>query len=129
MGMFKVRVQVKNSKESERSFSEDFWVDTGAIYTLVPAPRLRELGVEPSFSRELTLADGSKQTRDVGEARLRIEGFEDEITCLVVFAPDESLFLLGATALENFSLAPDPVNRRLKSISAIIGGFLASGSA
>jgi hypothetical protein len=34
--------------------------------------------------------------------------------------------LLGATALENFGVEVDPINKRLKPILAVIGGFLAS---
>jgi len=34
--------------------------------------------------------------------------------------------LLGATALENFGVEVDPINKTLKPILAVIGGFLAS---
>jgi len=44
----------------------------------------------------------------------------------VIFAPKGSLFLLGATALENFGVDADPIQKKLKPILAIIGGFLAS---
>jgi len=36
------------------------------------------------------------------------------------------LFLLGATALENFGGEVDPVHKRLEPIPAVTGGFLAS---
>ena len=38
----------------------------------------------------------------------------------------DSLFLLGATALENFGVEVDPIQKTLKPILAVIGGFLAS---
>jgi hypothetical protein len=50
------------------------------------------------------------------------------LTCLVIFAPADSLYLLGATALENFGVQADPTTQQLKPISAVIGGFLASVS-
>ena len=34
--------------------------------------------------------------------------------------------LIGATALENFGVEVDPIQKRLKPILAVIGGFLAS---
>ena len=46
--------------------------------------------------------------------------------CPVIFAPKGSLFLLGATALENFGVDADPIQKRLEPVPTIIGGFLAS---
>jgi hypothetical protein len=37
-----------------------------------------------------------------------------------------AFFLLGTTALETFGIDADPTEKKLKPISAIIGGFLAS---
>ena len=39
--------------------------------------------------------------------------------------PKGSLFLLGATALENLGVEVDPIHKKLKPILAVIGGFLA----
>ena len=47
----------------------------------------------------------------------------------MIFAPKGSLLLLGATALENFGVEVDPIEKKLKPILAIIGGFLASALA
>ena len=126
MGMLKKRVRVSNSKKPELCFEEEFWVDTGALYSFVPEDRLEAIGVEPSATRRLVLADGRQQTRLLGFCDLQVEGLEGSIPCPVVFAPKGSLFLLGATALENFGVEVDPVNKTLKPILAVIGGFLAS---
>ena len=126
MGMFKVRVTVQNPADSSRRFEEDFWVDTGALYSFVPEDRLHEIGLEPTRSRELVLADGRRDQRLLGEARMTIAELGETLTCPVVFGPPGSLLLLGATALEIFGVDADPVARRLKPISAVIGGFLAS---
>ena len=50
----------------------------------------------------------------------------ETMTCPVIFAPEGSLCLLGATALESFGVQADPVARKLKPILGIIGGYLAS---
>ena len=57
---------------------------------------------------------------------IRIHDLGETLTCPVVFAPRDSLFLLGATALEIFGVDAEPVAKRLKPILGIIGGFLGS---
>ena len=63
MGMFQVRVRVANPKEPSRFFEENFWVDTGALYSFVPEGRLQEIGISPLRPRELILADGRRDRR------------------------------------------------------------------
>jgi predicted aspartyl protease len=126
MGMFQVTVKVANPYDASRSFEERFWVDTGAFYTYIPEERLHEIGISPETSRELVLADGRVERRLLGEARLTIAELNESSTCKVIFAPPGSLYLLGATALENFAVEADPTTQRLKPIAVIIGGFRAS---
>jgi predicted aspartyl protease len=126
MGMLKKKVRVSNSKAPSRFFEEEFWVDTGALYSFVPEDYLQRIGLEPCVKRNLILTDGRKDTRLLGFCDFQIEGLEGSIPGPVIFAPKGSLFLLGATALENFGVEVDPIQKRLKPILAIIGGLLAS---
>jgi|GEM_PF-81477 len=126
MGLFQKRVRVSNSKEPDRFFEGNFWVDSGALYSQVPEDILHHIGIEPQLTRNLILADGRVNRRLLGYCNFRIEGIDETIPCLVVFAPKDSLFLLGVTALENFGVEIDPVNKELKPMLAITGGFLAS---
>jgi predicted aspartyl protease len=126
MGLFQKRVKVSNSAQPERSFEEDFWVDSGAMYSFVPEDLLEGIGVEPSGNRTLVLADGRHDTRPLGFCNFQVEDLEGTIPCPVIFAAKGSLLLLGATALDNFGVEVDPVHKKLKPILAIIGGFLAS---
>lgn len=126
MGMFQVAVTVMNPQDRTRVFHEKFWVDTGALYTFIPENRLEEIGIVPLRTRELILADGRHDRRLQGEAVLTIPELEESWTCPVVFAPPGSLYLLGATALENFGVQADPTTQQLKPIAAVIGGFLGS---
>ncbi|MDQ7052157.1 MAG: hypothetical protein Q9P14_04415 [candidate division KSB1 bacterium] len=68
MGMFQVLVKVANPKDPERFFEEQFWVDTGALYSFIPEDRLQSIGIQPRHSRELILADGRRERRPLGEA-------------------------------------------------------------
>ena len=126
MGMFQVRVKIANPRDPGRSFEEDFWVDTGALYSLVPEDRLASIGLVSMRERDLILADVRRDRRPMGEALFTIPELGETLTCPVVFAPKGSLYLLGATALENFGVDADPTARRLKPILGIIGGFRAS---
>jgi predicted aspartyl protease len=126
MGMFQIRVKVANPAERSRFFEEDFWVDTGALYSFIPEGRLQEIGVSPLRTRELILADGRRDRRLLGEAVLTIPQLDESLTCPVIFAPPDSLYLLGATALENFGVQADPTTQQLRPILAVTGGFLAS---
>ncbi|MEX2317346.1 MAG: hypothetical protein WD669_09360 [Pirellulales bacterium] len=126
MGMFQVKVRISNPESPDRAFEDLFWVDTGALYSFVPGKRLEEIGLKPIRSRELIMADGRRDTLQLGEARFNIEQLGETLTCPVIFGPEDSLNLLGATALENFGVDADPTTKKLKPILAIIGGFLAS---
>ena len=95
----------------------------------MPEDRLEEIGLTPLRSRDLILADGRHDRRLMGEALFTLPELDETLTCPVVFAPNGSLYLLGATALENFGVDVDPTTRRLKPILGIIGGFLASRGA
>lgn len=124
--MFKTKVKVSNVKDSSLYFEMEFWVDTGALYSFIPEEYLERIAVEPATKRNLVLADGRRDTRQLGFCDFEINGFEGRITCPVIFAPKGSLFLLGATALENFGVDADPVEKKLKPTRAVIGGFVAS---
>jgi predicted aspartyl protease len=119
-------VRVSNPTDRSRFFEEDFWVDTGALYSFVPGERLREIGIGPLRARDLILAGGRRDRRLLGEAVLTIPQLEESLTCPIVFASADSLHLLGATALENFGVQADPTTQQLRPIAAVIGGFLAS---
>lgn len=126
MGIFRARVTVSNSKEPVRHLEEQFWVDTGTLYSFISEDYLEKIGVEPTGTRNLILADGRQDMRLFGFCDFQVESLMGRIPCPVVFAPKGSLFLLGATALEHLGVEADPIQKKLKPILAVIGGFLAS---
>jgi hypothetical protein len=54
--------------------------------------RLSAIGIEPKFTRDFVFADGKKERRLFGEGSFSTEGFDETITCLIVFDPPGSLY-------------------------------------
>jgi len=126
MGMFKKKVIVTNTKDDSKSFEEEFWIDTGALYSFITEDYLEKIDFVPSETRSLVFADGRLGRCPFGYCNFKIEGLEAVNTCAVIAGTKGSMFLLGATALENFGVVADPVNKNLVPVLAIIGGFEAS---
>jgi len=110
MGVFRVPIEI-GDPAGERFQPVEALVDTGATNTMVPAPVLRQIGVQPYRKTEFELADGSRMELDVGRTWVRVNG-QQEFT-QVVFGTDDSAPILGAITLEEMALAVDPVGRRL----------------
>lgn len=86
-------------------------VDTGADHAMLPGSLLFQLEIAPQERRLFALADGRRDEYDIGTARIALGG--QERPCPVVFGP-ENRYLLGASTLEIFNLAVDPVAQRLE---------------
>ena len=100
-----------------QSFREvEVEVDTGSTFTALPREMLQTLGVPVSRSVPSRLADGSVQTVEIGETRIRLAG--SEFTTPVIFAEEGEPSLLGVITLENALLAVDPVNNELIPVVA-----------
>ena len=110
MGKFTWPIQI-STVDGLHAKRIDAIVDTGAAYTTLPTPLLRDIGVEPVGQRRFLLADGRRIFMDYGEARATIDG--ESVTTLVVFGEENAPPLLGAYTLEGLALAVDPVEQRL----------------
>ena len=120
MGMFQKRVIVSNTIDATKFFEADFWVDTGAIYSMIPQKLLEKIDFEPEDTKNILLADGRTDKRLFGMCKFKIDGIQNSITCPVIAGFNDSLFLLGATTLENFSVEVDVVNKELKPMLSIM---------
>ena len=109
MGMFDAAFAVAHPIEGEFAETTAI-VDTGAIYTSLPASFLKGLNIPVKGYKDFTLADGSVKRYEVGEARMRLEG--EVFTTIVIFG-DEGISLLGAVTLETFGLIPDTTAQEL----------------
>ena len=109
MGLSNVPIEVGDS-QGERFQIVEAPVDTGATFSIVPAPILDGLGVEPQRSGSFELADGSFRDYRIGETILRVEG--DEVHSVVVFGDEDMGSILGAYTLERIGLAVDSSRQR-----------------
>lgn len=121
MGTFSVDIEVGNP--SQKEFQKlSAMVDTGATFTVIPRNMLNELGIEVIDRVPFELTDNQVREFPVGEASLRLDNRER--TVLVVFGPEGSTSLLGATALELFNRAIDPVHQELVPVTAFLKSYL-----
>ena len=95
----------------ERSVALDLVVDTGAMYTLLPAEIVAELELLTTEDWPAELASGERVVYRLGEVRVRLG--DRERTNVFIAGPPRCHPLLGAFTLESFHLAADPVHQRL----------------
>lgn len=96
----------------------EFLVDTGAIYSVLPATVLDGLAVPRLKRQRFTLADGTHQEWDVGEAFFELGA--EVGTSQVIFGPAGAMPLLGAFTLESLGLMVNPVTRELVPMRLVL---------
>ena len=95
-------------------FDHSFIRSTFNSNCLMPASKLREVGVEIEGREVYELANG--QPVEYGFARVEFMG-ADTVT-RIIFGPEEAEPILGVIALEGTGIAVDPVTRTLRKMSA-----------
>jgi clan AA aspartic protease len=116
MGTFYVAIQVAD-RFRERYANIDALVDTGSSYSSLPESLLDELGIERETTRSFELADNRIVEYPLGETRMRISGREKTVP--VMFAPDDTMPLVGATTLEILGLGIDPLAETLVPVNVL----------
>lgn len=123
MGTFKYPVIIYSRDKRKREKIEAL-VDAGATYTWIPSQILKHLGYKPEFKRKLKLADGKVIERKGTIINIKINKFI--LPTIAIFGDSDSQPLLGAVTLEEFSLAPDPISKKLVPIEALLMSFINS---
>lgn len=118
MGLTTVRIEVGNPANPEKTVAVEFLVDSGAIYSVVPAPILENLGVKPLTEEEFRLANGEIIKRKKGIALFKYQGKIGGAD--VIFGEKDDSQLLGAFTLEALGLSLDPLKRELRPLPMII---------
>ncbi len=121
MGLTFLELEIANPANPAITEKLDFLIDSGAIYSVVPAPVLERLGIQPLATQEFRLANGTKVQRKKGMAVFkygdRIGGAD------VIFGEEGDSILLGAFTLEALGLSLDPLRRELKQLPMLLGVF------
>jgi predicted aspartyl protease len=96
----------------------DALVDTDATHSMVPADVLANLGVTPVWRSRIRMANESVIDLLRGEAEAG--ALDRKATAPVLFGPEGSRPILGATTLEILELAVDPIIGRLMPSEALL---------
>jgi clan AA aspartic protease len=118
MGLTVLKVEVGNPAKPTRMEEVEFLIDSGAIYSVVPARILKRLGIKPLTTEEFRLADGTSIRRKKGVALFRYgkrAGGAD-----VIFGQPDDSTLLGAFTLEALGLTLDPLRRELRPLPMVL---------
>ena len=111
MGLTTVTLEIKNPYDPNKKVEEDFLVDSGAAYTVLPKRLVKKLQLKPNYSQKFVLADGTKIQRKISSAFVKFEG--REIASPVVLGEEKDSPLLGVLTLEALGLVLDPFERKL----------------
>ena len=116
MGTFSVKFFIKHPLHPDRKLELEGLVDTGALFTQVPADLVAQIGIAASGTRAVHYADGTKDSVPVAKADIAING--TETATMVLCGKPKSLILIGATMLETLGFGVDPIHKRLIPIEA-----------
>ena len=118
MGITFVELDIANVAAPKKSERLEFLVDSGAVYSVVPARILRKLGIKSIDKQEYRLANGEKIVRRKGGALFRYNGRTGVAD--VIFGEKGDATLLGAFTLEALGLSLDPLKRELRELPLLL---------
>jgi predicted aspartyl protease len=121
MGLTYLTLGVGNPADPQTTKELQFLIDSGAIYSIVPAPVLDDLGIKPVSEESFQLANGASVKRKKGIALFTYEGRIGGAD--VIFGEPDDAVLLGAFTLESLGLALDPLRRELKPLPMLLVGI------
>lgn len=117
MGIVYLKLKIINPAHPRKKRECEFLIDSGAVYSVVPADILKKLGIKPTSTQEFILANGEIIKRAIGNAFFEYQG---KIRAAPVVFGDKGIYLLGATTLEALGMILDPIRRELKPLPMIL---------
>ncbi len=121
MGFVTAKISIETLTRPAQRTELNLLVDTGALYSIVPAAQLRALGVEVQERQEFESADGRVIQRDVGEARFHYDG--RKALSPVIFGETADAAVLGVVTLEVLGLEFDPIRKQIRPARKILYGL------
>ena len=126
MGLTVLEIEVSSPATPVVSDTVEFLIDSGGLYSVVPAEILEGLGIPPLAEQTFRLADGIQISRQKGVAVFkygdRIGGAD------VIFGEEGDYCLLGAFTLEALGLSLDPLRRELRQLPMLLATQATIGS-
>ena len=120
MGLTVLEIEVANPANPETKQTVEFLIDSGAVYSVVLAAVLEDLGIKPLKEETFRLADGSKIVRQKGVALFRCGDRVGRAD--VIFGEEGDSTLLAQLTLESRGLSLDPLRRELNPLPMILAG-------
>jgi predicted aspartyl protease len=127
MGLTSVLVRISNPADRSQAIEAEMLIDSGAIFSVVPAHELQAIGLEPHKVERFSLADGTSVTRPVGIALFEVAGASGGAP--VIFGEPGDVWLLGALSLESLGLVLDPFKRELRPMRLVLYAAACTGPA
>ena len=118
MDFTNVSIKIANPQKPQLSADTELLVDSGALYSIVPAQFLRNIALEPKRRQTLILANGDSIARPVGEAIFRFSDYEG--TAPVIFGEETDKAVLAVVTLEVLGLQIDPIRQELKPAPGLL---------
>jgi predicted aspartyl protease len=118
MGVTTLFVEVANPAKPEVRVRLEFMVDSGSVYSVVPASVLRRLKIKPLKRESFRLANGATIIRRKGGAMFKFQRYVGVAD--VIFGKEGDATLLGALTLEALGLSLDPIRRELKPVTLMM---------
>lgn len=117
MAITYLNLTIINPQNQKKSTAGHFLVDSGAVYSVVPASVLKKLGINPTGKQKFTLANGEVIEKSIGQAFFE---YNKKIGSSPVVFGEEKIYLLGAVTLESLGVILDPINRELKPLPMLL---------
>lgn len=118
MGFTYAKVRICNPADREKRLELNLLVDSGAIYSIIKANKLEELGIKPEYRSDFKTADGRIIERKFGVAVIEYGG--KGTGTVVVFGEADDTEVLGIHALEGLGLELDPVTKELRPMTLLL---------
>jgi predicted aspartyl protease len=114
VGFVQARITVEGLAQPAKKQEFELLVDTGALFSMLPAATLDALGVKRTEKMEFETASGQVMTREIGYAWFRHNG--RQALSPVIFGEEGDKTVLGVVTLETLRMEVDPVRNEIRPV-------------
>src|SRR5437667_236654 len=110
-------LKIRNPQNPKKQTIGHFLVDSGAVFSVMPASVLKKLGIKPTYKQKFSLANGEVIEKEVGNGLFE---YQKKLAASPIIFGEENIYLLGAVTLESLGVILDPINRELKPLPMLM---------